>query len=128
MILHLPINNERKGYSELLAALEKCGTDDPKPLLDCFLENDIDPVLTCVVVRKLYRYGYDSCGKTLDYFQKFKDHPSECHTKEDWKVPAKATERPHEVIKREEAIKAPKEKRKPPKAAMENHWLQEAMF
>ena len=73
---------ERKGCRELLEALERCGPDDPKPLLDCFLENEVDPVLTCVVVRKLYRYGHESCGKLLDYLQKFEGHPSEYHTKE----------------------------------------------
>lgn len=78
---------ERKGYRELLEALERCGPDDPKPLLDCFLENEVDPVLTCVVVRKLYRYGHDSCGKILDCLQKFERHPSEYHTKDDWKAP-----------------------------------------
>lgn len=81
---------ERKGCRELLEALERCGPDDPKPLLDCFLENEIDPVPTCVVVRKLYRYGRESCGKLLDCLQKFEGHPSEYHTKEGWKAPAKA--------------------------------------
>lgn len=85
---------ERKGYRELLEALERCGPDDPKPLLDCFLENEVDPVLTCVVVRKLYRYGHDSCGKILDYLQKFERHPSEYHTKDDWKAPAKVPQMP----------------------------------
>lgn len=90
---------ERKGYRELLEALERCGPDDPKPLLDCFLENEVDPVLTCVVVRKLYRYGHDSCGKILDYLQKFERHPSEYHTKDDWKAPAKVPQRPQEAGK-----------------------------
>ena len=90
---------ERKGYRELLEALERCGPDDPKPLLDCFLENEVDPVLTCVVVRKLYRYGHDSCGKILDYLQKFERHPSEYHTKDDWKAPAKVPQMPQEAGK-----------------------------
>lgn len=88
---------ERKGYRELLEALERCGPDDPKPLLDFFLGNEVDPALVCVVVRKLYRYGHDSCGKILDYLQKFEGHPSEYHTKEDWKTPAEAPERPQEA-------------------------------
>lgn len=88
---------ERKGYRELLEALERCGPDDPKPLLDCFLENEVDPVLTCVVVRKLYRYGHDSCGKILDCLQKFERHPSEHRAKEGWKAPAKVPQRPQEA-------------------------------
>ena len=56
-----------------------------------------DPVLTCVVVRKLYRYGHESCGKLLDYLQKFEGHPSEYHTKEGWKAPAKVPQRPQEA-------------------------------
>ena len=79
--------------------MERCGPDDPKPLLDRFSENEADPVLTRVAVRKLYRYGHDSCGKILDYLQKFERHPSEHHAKDDWKAPAKAPQMPQEAGK-----------------------------
>lgn len=79
--------------------MERCGPDDPKPLLDCFLENEADPVPTCAAVRKLYRYGHDSCGKILDCLQKFERHPSEYRAKDDWKAPAKAPQMPQEAGK-----------------------------
>lgn len=35
--------------------------------------------------------------KLLDYLQKFEGHPSEYHTKKDWKTPAKVPQKPQEA-------------------------------
>lgn len=88
---------ERKGCRELLEALERRGPDDPEPLLDCFSENEADPVPTCAAARKPCRCGHDSRGKILDCLQKFERHPSEHRAKEGRKAPAKVPRRPQEA-------------------------------